>query len=593
MFNKNHSWIGSIFCRLLFAFILIIIPLYFGGFSIYSWGINTVKQEILRSMIAQVSNYLNAFESDVQKIKDNQYQVCVSDDDFESLAVTGDALSHIDRTRSINRLRIRMLAIKSSNKYIENVNAYIPTLNRAIYATGSISEIPEHKYEIFSTIHPNTLSQLIYWDKKLYIFAVFPQQYLIDGRKPRMIEIELSINSIKDALEQIDRGSNWRSLFFSLYNDLEISTGFNGNIPVEIKHIIKKKIQIKNHDTFSIKINDNPYLVIYTLSDYLGMVLCRFIPEEQIFGQIKKYKKAFCFFTLIALLIIVLFSLFAIRYIHQPLKKLICSFEKLEEGNLEIQIYHNHKDEFQYIYKRFNAMVKKLNLLVHQVYKQKIFAQEAELKHLQSQINPHFLYNSFFCLNNMIMKGDYETAEQFTNQLGIYFHFITRNASDMVTLDNEVAHARIYAKIQERRFRNRIKVEFQDTPEEVKTLIVPRLIVQPIIENAFVHGLKDVLENGLLRVIFVSETGRLMIQVEDNGKNINEEQVGKLNFLLNSSQNEFESTAIINIHRRIRIKYGNDSGIKFCIGELKGLKVELLIVYEGGKQNENVQAFDS
>lgn len=412
MLKIDANWRNSIFGRLLFTFLLIVIPLYFGGISIYSWGMNTVRQEITNSMIAQVNNYLNGLERDIQSIKELQYQACVNDDDFGQLSVVAEALSNIDKTRSINRLRQRLIAIKSSNEYIKNVNAYIPALNRVIYATGNITEIPSAEYEMLKNNRPITASQLIYRQEKLLLVAAFPQQNLSSTRYPRIVEVELSADNLKRALVQIDSDNNRGTLLISPYIGLEISNGFNDETTGKIRGILEQRLQKRDHDTFSVSIDNKPYLAIYARSDYLDMVLCKYIPEEQVFTQLNRYQFVFWIFTAIAIIIIVLFTLSTNRFIHQPLLKLVKSFKNVESGNLEIKIQHNHNDEFRYLYQRFNAMVENLNVLIHQVYKQKILAQNAELKHLQSQINPHFLYNNFFSLHNSALIFNLSPAVQ-------------------------------------------------------------------------------------------------------------------------------------------------------------------------------------
>ena len=163
-------------------------------------------------------------------------------------------------------------------------------------------------------------------------------------------------------------------------------------------------------------------------------------------------------------------------------------------------------------------MVKELKTLIEQSYKQKILVQRAEMKQLQSQINPHFLYNSFFILNTMARTEDYENIEKFTEQLGRYFQFITRSAADEVPLEKEVEHARVYTEIQAMRYSNRIKAYFEELPEEFWGIVVPRLILQPIIENAFEHGLGMVKKNGILTVSFEKLQNGLHIIIENNGE---------------------------------------------------------------------------
>ncbi|PIB49060.1 hypothetical protein AOA60_29080, partial [Pseudomonas sp. 2822-17] len=119
-----------------------------------------------------------------------------------------------------------------------------------------------------------------------------------------------------------------------------------------------------------------------------------------------------------------------------------------EKGGLDQPIEHSKKDEFGFLYDRYNKMMRRLKVLIDQDYKQKMMMQKAELKQLQSQINPHFLYNSFFILNSLAKIEDTERIELFTNMLGEYFRFITKNGESEVPLVDEIKHARTYTEIQ-------------------------------------------------------------------------------------------------------------------------------------------------
>ena len=133
-------------------------------------------------------------------------------------------------------------------------------------------------------------------------------------------------------------------------------------------------------------------------------------------------------------------------------------------------------------------MLDRISSLIDQVYRQKILYQESELKQLQSQINPHFLYNSYFVLYDMAINEDYENLAEFARHMGTYFQYITRSSSHVSRLYDEVEHARIYANFQAHRFRNRIAMEFDQLPEDLHDCLVPKVILQPVIENAFELG---------------------------------------------------------------------------------------------------------
>uniref|UniRef100_UPI00137593B5 sensor histidine kinase n=1 Tax=Paenibacillus luteus TaxID=2545753 RepID=UPI00137593B5 len=187
------------------------------------------------------------------------------------------------------------------------------------------------------------------------------------------------------------------------------------------------------------------------------------------------------------------------------------AFKRVEEGNLDLNIRHHKDDEFGFLYERFNEMLVNLQISIDEVYNQQIHRQNAELKQLQSQINPHFLYNCLFSIIRLIKMQKEDEAVQFTNQLAKYFQFITRNTRDTVPLENEAAHARNYVMLQLTRFSDRVTIDFGDIPEKLKPISVPRLIIQPLVENAFVHGLENVTEGGLLRVSFAEESGKAII----------------------------------------------------------------------------------
>jgi len=255
----------------------------------------------------------------------------------------------------------------------------------------------------------------------------------------------------------------------------------------------------------------------------------------------------------------------------------------VEAGDLEIKIEHKHDDEFRYIYRRFNAMLDKINLLINQVFTQRILTQKAELKQLQSQVNPHFLYNCFFILYNIAYAEGCDTVARFANQLGNYFQLITRSAKDEVPLSREVEHARVYTEIQTMRFSNRISVQFEELPECYAGLIVPRLILQPVIENAYEHGLARVKAGGWIHISFHPFDGRLCIRVEDNGEGLEAQEFQRLRDVFDNKIQECEATGMINIHRRLQIRFGAESKLAISGGEAGGTKVEIIIrLQEGG-----------
>ena len=586
MADFKPKWRKSIFGRMLIVFTLMIIPLYILSALIYNWAMVTVKREISNTMLSQVNFYLSGLENQVMRIKWLQFD-CVNDENLRQLATIPDSLDDYDKTKAVARLQQRLVAIANSSEYIKNVKAYIPAINRTVTTTlgGYETSVNQKEFKAMDLRTYINQAQLIYWQNRLFLSVNYPvptaQASDNSGKQPLfIISIELSRDALNKALQQFDSYKDGGALLIDNASKFAITSNDNREANEQLEVLISPFVKATQRGTETLSIHKQRYLVIYTKSDYLGVTMSRYIPENEVFKQLKGYYIWLWILTMVAVILVALYSLWTHQLIQKPLIKLVKSFGRMEKGDLNIVIEHEHEDEFRYLYTRFNEMVEKLKILIDQVYKQKILAQNAQLKQLQSQINPHFLYNSYFILHRMVTLEDNENAGRFSQQLGTYLKFITRSNADDVLLSREVEHARIYTDIQAMRFISRISVEFGQLPEECSQLYVPRLILQPIIENAFEHGLENKAQGGRLSISFSFSENCFDAVVEDNGDSMSEEELNALNQVLEDDDkiDSIENTGVINIHRRISYKFGKDSGIYFERSGLGGLKAVIRIV---------------
>lgn len=562
----------SILRSLIISFICILLPIYILSILIYNWGIKTLRMEISNSMVDQVSNYLNNLEKEIQRIQTLQHD-CFSDDNLNQLASIPDYLNNIEKMQSILYLEQRLNAVKNSSNYINDVFVFIPAVNKKITAT-TFYDLNTEEYNKLKPIRQYSETKIIEVDGKMFLSSVYPYGSAKKEKEPIFtIVVELSKNKIEAALNSMINNKAEGIILINLFNNSIISTSYDLNFNKKIENLICNNKTSPNRNSETIKVNNRSYLAVYSTSSFLDCVLCKYTPEDSVFRSLKRYQLWFILLTFAALAIIFAYSAYMYNFIHKPLSRLAKAFKQVENGDFNVPIEHRHDDEFRYIYRKFNIMVENLKSLIEQVYTQKILAQKAELKQLQSQINPHFLYNSFFILNTMCRVCDYENLEKFTEQLGEYFQFVTRSAADEIALDKEVNHARVYTEIQTMRFSNRIKVEFSELPDEFSKLIVPRLILQPIIENAFEHGLERKLSDGLLKITFANTNTELCIMIEDNGEELTDEDLQALQKNLLNNENVKEITGIININQRLKLKFGDESGLTAERGDLGGLKL--------------------
>lgn len=568
--SKDYSLQNTIYTKLILIFLLIMTPIFSLGVYMYNWSLQSAEQDISTTMQSQITSYLTDLENEVERMKLLQYGA-LEDRDLNKLAILSSAMGMIEQMERMDTLRNRLYAIHNSSPYIQNVSAHIYPISKTISSSSGAEQLDLERYKAIQSASTGKGAQIVEVQGQLLLSAM---KTLSPNRELPLyiVEIELNAIEIRESLQKLHALEGSGTLLESKIG--LIAEGSSEFLSLDAETVVRRtKALMDQQGVTSISLGERSYYFVTAQSEYLDVTVYHYIPESEILAPLHKIVTFAWIFLAAVLAITGLYAFFTYRFIHRPLLTLVKSFRRLESGDLELSIAHKSNDEFRYIYGRFNQMVVNLRNLIDQAYKQKIMAQRAELKQLQSQINPHFLYNSFFILNTMANTGDLDGIEEFTTQLGAYFQFVTRNASDEVALHQEIHHARLYTEIQSLRFAHRIQVEFAELPKGLMDYRVPRLIVQPLIENAFEHSLERMVTGGLIAVHFEEEDSELRIIVEDNGEDLTEEALHRIQASLLQEGGMKETTGIVNIHKRIVLTFGEGSGLQAQRSELGGLKV--------------------
>jgi two-component system sensor histidine kinase YesM len=594
--NKKNK---SIFSAILVAFMLVVMPVYAAGYLVYQWGITRLRNEMALSQSVQTRYYMEKFHSDIQRTIKQQSSMS-NDRDVIMLSAfgedfTGENNPSVETVFAIKRIQARLTTIMDSNDIIENVTIHIPSINKSIHSIGSISDLTPEAYLKLKNISDRNEGQVLFKDNVPISMVASPVQYTSGGSLPaHIVEVKYSVPRILNTLKLMKGDIEGGIALIHEKLDLMITgTGDEDLVWGLLKDDKAKPVGIgsdSGSDSGSVDTrtyNGVKYLVAMGRDAFTGLTLVSYTPVQEIYRPLQKYQPYFWTFTLLLAVLAIMFLYILYREIRKPLVKLIQAFKSVDDDNLDVHIEYRQQNEFKYLFDSFNSMIDRIKNLIEQVYKQKILYQKAELKQLQSQINPHFLYNSYFVLRDMAESQDCEGLAEYTKQMGTYFQYMTRNARQSVTLSQEVEHARIYAMFQARRFRNRMSLIFEELPAGMRDQVVPKVILQPLIENAFEHGLKNTVEGGILRVSFREDSHYCRIFAEDNGRDLSDESLDELRNKLNSEDNEIEHTGLINTHRRIRLSFGINSGIYVSRGELGGLCVEMRIEKRTEKRIED------
>ncbi|RED85240.1 MULTISPECIES: sensor histidine kinase [Cohnella] len=569
-----------IFPKLVLTFLIITLPLFTLSLVLNDLGKQEVKNQISSSITMNIHYYFTTLEKELERIIRNQ-QGFINDEDLIQLSNSLTILSDYQRTKTINDLKLKLTALKESSIYIKNISVYIRSLNGTV-STSSLEEVSGNGEEAEAIAKATYTSgiPITVWQDRLFLNLTYPLNLSKTEKEPQFIQnIELSMEALTGALNSFPQEGG-----ALLFNDKwQIANDKYTSPQAEIREALTERMRESTAFTMQVDIGKQPYMAVYEKSTFLDASLLFYFPENVVVGQLKTYGVWFWLLVASSFIIVVLFSYGIYLLIHRPLQNLVRRFRSVEAGDFSAVLSSSREDEFGYIFNRFERTVLNLKTLIDELYVQKIRLQQSELKQLQMQITPHFLYNSFFILHRLIKNDENETAELISKNLGDYFHYITRNGLEEVPLEHEVNHVRSYVEIQNVRFSSRIVVDFDPLPPSFHGILIPRLILQPLVENAYEHGLGEVVREGRLSIRFAVEADKLIFSVEDNGAGLTQERLAELNGALHRSD-EGETTGLINIHRRLKLKYGERGGLEIGRGSMGGARVRIYIPSDKGEQ---------
>lgn len=573
------SWHNSIFARLIMTYLIFVLPLIFLGVYLYHWSYDTASEEISLSTDRRLSQYATELNREIEWMELQQFDIA-EDRKLNRLAILWEMMEQVDRREILGYLTERLAAFKNSSSFIKNVYVHIPIVNMSISATQGIDEFDKDSFDFFRSTLQGENARFTVKDDTLNLSAV-----RLTGKRDELplfvIQVELDTSQLQQELSELNLYPESATLLMENRTGHAIMDQQQRNVILASYREYSQK-NLQGH--FRMNVDGIMYHVNQLHIDKLGLSVATYLPEKIVTKPLSRFNQWAWIFAITSFIAVAAFLYSSYRLIHIPLLLLVKRFKKMEGGVLDIPIIHHRTDEFGFLYARFNHMIENLQQLIDRDFKKTMMMQRAELKQLQSQINPHFLYNSFFILNSLARTGETERIEQFTNMLGEYFRFITRNGTDYVPLKEEVAHSRIYTDIQQLRFSRRIKVEFGEVSSGMELIQVPRLIIQPIIENAYEHSLEKNTTMGLLRVQFHMEDTYAEIIVEDNGSELQHKDIMLLQARIRNEAGVDEVTGLTNIHRRLVLTYGEGSGLILTRSELQGLKVTIRIQWKEGKK---------
>jgi len=437
---------------------------------------------------------------------------------------------------------------------------YVPTYEQR-YSVSGIDDSHKHEYKVnvFSFI------RLIKgeYQKPLAVLSIDYEENYISGFYDQLkpTNDSFSIICLKDG--KVLSSNDKRFMGLNIYD--------MGNL---------KDNLTKDNGSFKTEFNGKSYQIIYNTFYVLDWIFITFVPtKDLLLDEIKNI-----IFVFIGLYIIsnTLIGLLVIKVVTNPLKNLLKYIDKIKNGDFSSRIQVEIDDEIGHIGKQFNEMVDSIETLLKENYIIKLREKEAQIKMLQAQINPHFLYNILDIIGWKAMLMQVDDIKIITSNLGKLLRYSISNFDEIVSLEQDIQQVKNYLYIQQTRYTNRFHVHFKIDPD-TQNLKVPKLLIQPIVENAVRHGLENKEIEGLLYIKSKIDNNMLVVHVVDNGCGIPEEKIQEILSENHSicSGNRIH-IGIKNTHERIRNYYDERYGItiKSCLGKYTKVTLHLPIILE-------------
>lgn len=315
---------------------------------------------------------------------------------------------------------------------------------------------------------------------------------------------------------------------------------------------------------YKVPVNDEKFITVQSTSLSGKWKLYYLWNETKMTDEVNKL----FIFTVMLIGIFAVFAIVGAIYlnfkIYPPIKKLTTSMQKIDEGTLDLEVPVEGNDEISLLSRSFNKLIKQVKELLQKTEETQRKKTEMEIRALQAQITPHFLYNT---LNSIKALARLNRTKDIIEMIGALIDLLRLSASKLrlITVNEEIDYVKAYMKIMLYRFGKECKLKTSVDPK-LESVLIPKFTFQPIVENSIIHGLSDVMnEEPTIWLDGTTSEGIATIIVSDNGKGITDEKAETLNKILNGQQEQeqtgFSGIGIGNIKQRLVLEFGNDSNV--------------------------------
>ena len=532
---------------------------------------NTVEQSLIDASKGQIQ-YTNSIIEGIIAEASLYGTQFAADNDVRFYKNQILELNDYDYQMKKNSIGARLDNVLISSQVIESIGIYWK--HDGTYITTSNDAASK---QIFQPINERGWHTI---NNSLYYFAVYPYIYQAgENSTPEyVVGVQLKTDYLKGLLRNTINGENANAYFWINKEHL----WSNGKVDENIAEVVKLNTEHHaklNTDTtiqkYDHHVRSGDYYILAKYIPVIDTYLVSYTRTSDVLQPLDRNRQLF----LVSIAAIVIVGLYVIymfyRNFYRNVYLLQKKFHHVEEGNYGTRITHKTKNEFSNLFNSFNGMVAKIQGLFASLKIETELRRNAELKQLQAQINPHFLYNSLFFITT-VAKSAPDAVIQMSKHLAQYYRYMTKLDKEDVTLASELKLAEHYLAIMA--LSKQLTYQIQ-LPSELESFMIKPLMIQPIVENAIQHGIEE--RQGAHRISITVERKRagIFITVADDGTGLEPQQLSLLESRINyaAASEGTQGIGLWNINQRLKNTYSAASCLKFANNEWGGLSVSIYI----------------
>lgn len=467
----------------------------------------------------------------------------------------------------------------NKNNMLYSIEIYLMRDNSVIKAerAGSRLQIDDEGFASAFTRPANMQTNIYLKQTQKGLYAVHNINTFEDRNVVAKLAVQLRTTELSGMLEKLKTSPDERVYLLNDENQIVLSSN-NG---YEDDDIIKESLTMimdKNYSQAYFNINNN---IIFHGQEKDGkMRIIKIIPRNELVKATMPTVYAGIFMGLACIIAAIIISVLISYYISAPIIKLTDKVKNIKMATLELEPGENTKNEISVLENHIALFVQRIKDLIHEEYAIKLQAKSAQIKALQAQINPHFLHNTLQLMGSIALSRGVNEVYNIAGALSSMMRYSMDFENGFVTMRSELNHLDNYLLIQKERFYDKFTIEL-DIEEEVKDCLMPKLLIQPIVENCFQHGFEKSTGNWKLWLkAYLTVDKKVHIIVRDNGNGMSEEQVAALNRMLSSkdlgSIKSSKHIGLLNVNSRIKLNFSEDDGITVYSKVGEGTHIEYI-----------------